>query len=74
MKTTQKRTNKMTINLTDEELELLQRVSEENERKPSEQARVLLMRACRLEWGNISNLSPLATFTGERNTTDTLGR
>lgn len=50
-----KRTKHITINLTEEELKMLERIAEHNERNKSEQARVLLMRQARKEWGGISN-------------------
>ena len=48
-----KRTEKITINLTEEENELLKKICEHNERKPSEQARILLLRECGREWAKI---------------------
>ena len=46
----EKRTNHITINLTDEEMELINRLAEQEERKPSELARILLIRQARQEW------------------------
>lgn len=51
--TNEKRIKKVTINLTDAEWELIQAISEHNERKPSEQARILLLRECGREWAKI---------------------
>ena len=48
-----KREQNMTLHLTKEEWELIQRISEHNERKPSEQARILLLRECGREWAKI---------------------
>ena len=50
-----KRTKHITINLTDEELEMLERIAEHNDRNKSEQARVLFLRQARIEWGQIQN-------------------
>ena len=51
----EKRTQKITVNLTFEEWELIQAISEHNERKPSEQARLLLLRECGREWAKIQS-------------------
>lgn len=48
-----KRTNKITVNLTDEEMELINRLAEIGERKTSELARLLLMRQACQEWGKL---------------------
>ena len=49
----EKRTQNITLHLTREEWELIQAISEHNERKPSEQARILLLRECGREWAKI---------------------
>lgn len=48
-----KRTVNITLHLTEEEAELLERLSELTERKPAELARILLNRATLNEWGKI---------------------
>lgn len=54
----EKRTEKITINLTRAEFEMLERITEHNDRKLSEQARILVLRSARNEWAIISNLNP----------------
>lgn len=56
--TTEKRTKKVTINLTPNEWELVQAIADQNERNTSEQARLLLLKMARTEWAKISNLNP----------------
>ena len=46
----EKRTNHITINLTDEENELINKLAEQEERKPAELARILLIRQARQQW------------------------
>jgi hypothetical protein len=48
-----KRTNKITVNLTDEEMQFISRLAEVGERKISELARLLLMRQALNEWGKM---------------------
>ena len=57
-KDTEKRTEKITINLTKSEWELVQAIADQNERNTSEQARLLLLKMARQEWAKISNLNP----------------
>jgi len=57
-KDTEKRTEKITINLTPSEWELIQAIADQNERNTSEQARLLVLRSARTEWAKISNLNP----------------
>ena len=56
--TTEKRTEKITINLTPSEWELIQAIADQNERNTSEQARLLVLKMARTEWAKISNLNP----------------
>ena len=51
-----KRVKHYLINLTEEEAELLERLAEEQERKTSELARILLIREAKREWAIISQL------------------
>lgn len=61
-----KRNKHITVNLTDEEINLLNKIAELYERKPSELARILLNRATLAEWQNIQskehpeNLAPFS--------------
>ena len=57
-KDNEKRTEKITINLTKSEWELVQAIADQNERNTSEQARLLLLKMARQEWAKISNLNP----------------
>ena len=50
-----KRNKHITVNLTDEEMTLLNRIAEMYDRKPSELARILLNRATLAEWCDIQN-------------------
>ena len=56
--TNEKRTKKITLNLTPSEYELIQAICDYNERNESEQARLLVLRSARSEWAKISNLNP----------------
>ena len=49
----EKRTETLTVRLTKSELDFILSISEHNERKPSEQARILLLRECGREWAKI---------------------
>lgn len=53
MKDNAKRTEKITVNLTPNEFAFIQMLSEKAERKPSELARLLLMRQACQEWGKL---------------------
>lgn len=58
-----KRTKHITINLTEEESELIAHLAEINERTPADLARRLLMRQAFKEWGDMQpkgeELTPL---------------
>ena len=56
--TNEKRTKKITVNLTPSEWELIQAICDHNERNESEQTRILLLKMARQEWATISNLNP----------------
>ncbi len=53
MKTNDKRTKHITVNLTEDEMALLERLAETYERKPAELARLLLTRAALAQWGEL---------------------
>lgn len=58
-----KRTKNITLHLTEQEAELLERLAELTERKPAELARILLNRAALNEWGKIqTNTHPADTL------------
>ena len=58
-----KREKHITINLTEQESELIERLAELTERKPAELARILLNRAALTEWGKIqANTHPKDTL------------
>ena len=44
----------ITVNLTEEENELIQRIATDTERKPAELARILLLRQARQLWQTMS--------------------
>ena len=52
-----KRNKHYLINLTEEENELIERIAQDTERKPAELCRLLLMRAARQQWANMSALN-----------------
>ena len=47
----------ITINLTEEENELIQRIAQDLERKPAELARILLLKEARRQWASMSALN-----------------
>lgn len=62
-----KRIKNITLHLTEEEAELLERLAELDQRKPSEMSRILLVAAALDKWGQIqaqehpSDLIPVRT-------------
>ena len=60
-----KKTKHITVNLTQEENELIERIAEGLERKPAELARLLLLREARRQWASMSALDnePLRPMT-----------
>lgn len=52
-----KKTNHITVNLTDEEMELIERIATDTERKPAELCRILLMKEARRQWASMSSLN-----------------
>ena len=58
-----KRIKNITLHLTEQESELIERLAELTERKPAELARILLNRAALNEWGKIqANTHPADTL------------
>ena len=49
-----KKIKHITVNLTTEEAELIERIAEDLERKPAELARILLLRQARQLWQTMS--------------------
>lgn len=47
----------ITVNLTEEENELIKRIAQDTERKPAELARLLLMKEARRQWASMSALN-----------------